>query len=487
MVEPLQSRAPARCPFLVRISARQLLVRVLSSLCLLGCPIDERKVNTDAPDGAAPSGEAQGGASGAASGGSSGENGGSGSGVGGNPGGVAGTGDAGTASPDGGGEAPLPACADRLIRELGTATGATTNAEGSFSLSCGPGISDDIGFYWVAEAAGYYEINTTGSSFDTALGLLSPACDGTELACNDEGGSPPRSEILRPFGAGEGVVIVVDGKSGSFGDVALNVNRITCPAIDLGLQPLPLASTTLDGSNNHTGRCGGEGLPEKAYRWSAPAAGLYRFSVTSTVIEPALYVEQGPRCGGRLLGCNYGSSLSPAAVVRRLAQNEVVTLIVDSANGAGAFTLNVEELSSALCPSLPPVSLDNDLVTGTLTPGDPSVLTGSCVPSEQSAQPNGAFALPEHTYPLTTESGYGCSISINADAPVTVYVLEGLQCGGAELVCQNFTAVGLDQDVEIDLGDAFSGASYDYVVVVENTNPTAGAVNYTLFESCFTI
>ncbi len=396
-------------------------------------------------------------------------------------GGASGASDAGADS--GGQDLALPVCAERFMPTLGSAAASTSGEPSTFSLSCAPGSSDDVSFYWVAPRADYYQIDTRGSTFDTALGLVSPACDGVELACNDEGSSAPQSEILRKFAAGEAVVIVVDGKVGTFGEVALNVAPIACPSIDLNLQSPPISSTTLDGTNFHEGACGGANRLEKAFRWAAPSAGLYRFEVSSQAMTPALYLERGPRCGGQLLGCNIGALRSAASVVRQLERDEVVTLIVEGVDADGTFDLAVKDLAPSACPSGVPL-LYTDEITATLEPGDPSVLTGSCAPDRQSALPSGDFALPEHSYPLTTEGGFACDVGIIANAPVAVYILEGLKCGGRELGCQRVTAIDTLEFIDVDLGD-FEG-SYDYVVVVEAIEPVTGPATYTLIESCAT-
>jgi hypothetical protein len=401
------------------------------------------------------------------------------SGVGGsNPGGGTGTPDAGPDIPP---DPELPACAAQFLPGLGSASVSTTAAgAGQFTLSCGAGSSDDASIYWVAPEAGYYSIDTFGSSFDTVLGVVSAACDGTELACNDDGGEAPRSELVRQFGAGEGVVLVVDGKSGGFGDAFVNTHAVTCPAIDTERQVLPLVSTTLDGDNAHDGACGGDGQLEKTFRWKAPSSGLFRFTVSSDDMSPALYVERGPRCGGELLGCNSGGFGSPATVVRRLNEADLVTLIVEGTDAAGSFELNVEDISENACPDHPPPVLFDDISeTGVLTAGDPSVLTGSCAPARQRILPGGEFDLPEHAYPLTVDAVF-CNVGISADGPVAVYVLEDLVCGGKELFCQIFEAPDFE-----GLSPALDGGPSDYVVVVESISPvTNEAVSYTLDYLC---
>lgn len=472
-------------PFLGRSACTALM----SLIVLTACSVEERKLEGGAQGGGAGTSTdgGQGGSgagTGSGPGGSTGQ-GGSGSGAGG--GGVAGS------SPDGGGAdaAPsipvLPMCANAYMPEPPPAQASTESTGGTVTLSCGSGASDDVSFFWVPQSSGYYAIDTFGSSFDTTLGVLAADCSGSELSCSDDAAATAQSEILGEFTAGQGVLLVVDGKSGSYGDVVLNVNPISCPGIDLNLQPLPVSASTLSGTNTHTGTCGGNGLAEVAYRYKAPSAGLYRFSVSSAEMEPALYLEQGPRCGGAQLGCSTGNTITPAVVVRRLEANEVVTLIVDSNGGAGAFSLNVENLSPAVCPSNGVLdtegTIDPDYDTaGTLDPEGPSLLSGSCVPYQVQMFPVGSFVLADQSYSLHTEARTGGALSIVTDGPVAVYVIEGLACGGREIACQEFQGSTDFQDIAVGFGELnLNATDHDYVIVVEATQPLVGPVNYTLY------
>jgi hypothetical protein len=408
--------------------------------------------------------------------------------AGGGAAGDGGTGAGGTAEPDAGTgvdpEPELPFCASQRITGLGSATAATTaGGEGQFTLSCAPGTADDVGIFWVAPEAGYYSIDTFGSSFDTALAVISDSCT-VELACNDDAGGEISSEVVREFAAGEAVVFAVDGATGSFGDVVVNAHAITCPALDLNRQSPPVTTTTADGSNEHSGACGGDGQREKAFRWKSPSAGLFRFTASSEDVSPALYLERGARCGGELISCNRGGFASPATVVARLAEDEVVTLIVDGVDGAGDVDLNVEDISGEPCPNQPGFN-PFDEISGVLTGGDPSVLTGSCVPARQLVLPGGEFDLPEHSYPITID-GASCDVLITADAPVAIYVHEGLECGGRELVCQAVDDASEGEFVQANLGN-LTGPAVDYVVTVEATNPNGPPVNYTLSFLCAVI
>jgi hypothetical protein len=367
---------------------------------------------------------------------------------------------------------------------LGSATTATTpGGEGQFSLSCASGSADDVGIFWVAPEAGYYSIDTFGSSFDTALAVMSGSCTA-ELECNDDAGERITSEIVREFTAGEAVVFAVDGNSGSFGDVVVSTHAVTCPVLDLNRQSPPVTTTTLDGTNEHSGVCGGFGQAEKAFRWKSSSFGLFEFTASSQDFSPALYLERGARCGGEPISCNAGGGSSPATVVARLAEDEVVTLIVDGTDGAGGVTLNVRDVSGDACPNQPGFN-PFDEVSGVLEGGDPSVLTGSCVPARQSVLPGQNFALPEHSYPITID-GASCDVLITADAPVAVYVHEGPACGGRELVCQAVDDASQGEFVQANLGN-LTGPAVDYVVTVEATDPNGPPVNYTLGFLCAVI
>jgi hypothetical protein len=489
-------------------SSRRLGVGVLLATCFLaGCALDGRAVGVGAQGGAAAGTAGRGGTTNGPRPGSGGLNAGGSAGDSGMMTGIAGTasvggrdglggsggsdgsagvdGSAGSSAPDAGTDPPdpvLPSCATQSLSGIGSVTATTTAGDGSFSLSCGGSGADDIGIHWVAPETGYYSIDTLGSSFDTVLGVVAASCDGTELACDDDGAQAPASEVLREFAAGEEVVFVVDGKSGDFGDVVLNTHRVTCPVIDTKRQDLPLASTTLQGTNSHGGDCGGDGQLEQTFRWQAPQSGLFRFTASSDAMAPALYVERGPRCGGELLGCNTGGFSGPAVVVRRLDEGDEVTLIVEGTDGAGAFELNVEDISENVCPDhAEPILFDDTSDSGVLSAGDPSVLTGSCVPARQRILPGGEFDLPEHTYPLTIEDAF-CNVLISADGPVAVYILDGLSCGGAELTCQVFDSPDFEE-VEPSIGDIGVGPQ-SFVIVVESASPVTNDISYTFDFLC---
>lgn len=392
----------------------------------------------------------------------------------------------GPESADAASEPPaLPQCADQWVDKLGTHRADTSKSGDDARLSCAVGIANDLAFYWVVPETGAYEISTKGSAFDTALALTAASCDATEIACERATGVEGAS-LLRKLKADDAYVIVVDGNAGSQGAVELRVDRINCPDVDLSEQPLPLTASTALGTNNHEGVCGGAGEYERAFRWTAKVEGLYVFRVTSEVFSPALYVERGLRCGGEQLGCSRGSkSGNPAEVTRYVAAGADITLIVDSAEGAGDFRLDVEKISASACPGAEFSPLHSPPVTRTLAPHAPSIMTGSCMPTRVSVLPGGTYELADHSYRVEIGAGMGCNVDVEADGPVAVYVLEGGDCSGAEYSCERAEAEQAPYFVSVKLGDITSKTDSRWVVVVESASPPSGTVEYTMSGICY--
>lgn len=124
------------------------------------------------------------------------------------------------------GAAPSYTCADG--GDLGTATGnvasgTTAGAADDWAASCatdGP----DVVYTWTAPAAASYTFSLAGSSYDTLLTLQSPDCAGSELACDDDFGGALQSQLSANLGAGQTVLVVVDGYNSNSGAFTLAIN-----------------------------------------------------------------------------------------------------------------------------------------------------------------------------------------------------------------------------------------------------------------------
>ena len=101
------------------------------------------------------------------------------------------------------------------------ATGTTSGRTNAYSSSCG-GYGYDVAYAWVAPSAGTWTFDLSGSTFNTVLSLRS--LDGTIWTCDDDSGTGTTSLVTRVMRAGEPLVIVVDGYSGtSYGNYELRI------------------------------------------------------------------------------------------------------------------------------------------------------------------------------------------------------------------------------------------------------------------------
>jgi hypothetical protein len=385
-------------------------------------------------------------------------------------------------------EAAPPAlpCPASVALPLGKpiATGSTVNRSDTTRGTCVSGIGNDIAFDWVAPYSDWYSINTTGSTFDTVLYLRDGTCSGTELACNDNANGGAQSEILYQFTENQRVAIYVDGRANDKGNVVVNAERITCPGGDLtGLSFPQTALTTAGYPDSHVGACGKvtyPAHPDRAFRYTPPTAGLYKFTATSTAFQPMIFVEQGPRCGGTLLGCNTelvlgGSYRYPAEVIRKLPAGEPVTIIVDGADGSGFFDLNVvrvDDGSTCGVAALPTVN-----VSTTLAAAGANRQTASCAPAGMNDGFGGPTPSVDDTYAFTVNLGASCGqfITFTSNGLFTAYLVRG-QCAGPEVRCEAATLQGDGSySLTMSFGSADNGT---YTLVLERAGWQTTTIKY---------
>jgi hypothetical protein len=419
----------------------------LLSFAMLGCDGEERYFPDAGEGGAAGmAGEGEGGEGQPGEGGDAGKSG---------------------AAGAGSGERPAPLeCSETQLLDVGTELfkGTTSGADDDFDATCFSGDGEDLAVEWIAPGSAYYRFTTAGSDYDTALALLDDACDGAELACSADS-SEPEVEIVTFVEEGERVLVVLDGKAGASGDVVLGIEPITCPALDLTEEVLPIELGTQNQGDN-SAACGGDGESDRALRFTPPQDGLYRFSATSDDFAAIVSIEEGPTCGGRVLGCGYTfRERSPAHVVRELEAGDPVTVFVDG--GSGTFELDIEEISTAAsCPSDgPAILLDGALpnVAGSFDTAT-HLLTGSCVPTGDFDPTTAYEPLVDRSFPLSVNlpPDMSCQLNIVSTASIVVYLLEGDSCEGPELECALSLA---NQSQSLSFTSAQNG---DYVLVVED-------------------
>lgn len=101
-----------------------------------------------------------------------------------------------------------------------------TRGDDHGSPSCvAPSGAADVAFAWTAPYAGFFDVSTEGSTFDTVLSIRRGACDGEELLCVDDVGTLRQAALTIELEACETIVIVVDGFSADDrGEVRLRIS-----------------------------------------------------------------------------------------------------------------------------------------------------------------------------------------------------------------------------------------------------------------------
>jgi hypothetical protein len=387
-----------------------------------------------------------------------------------NAGGSSATG--GTGGGTGGGP---PSCAD-LVVEDDVATGETVAAEDHLAPSCGSGDSPELVFEWTAPYSEYFMFDSAGSDFDTVVSVLSD-CDGPELACNNNRGTPQGLAVAKVTG-GETYWIAVEGNNGETGEVNLAIAPVECPSADLTGQPLPATLSTVGGTTDHEARCTGQEIspqPEKTVRYVADSAGLYRFSASSSDFRVLLSLYDGAMCGGEYLQCSFGqvgSTAYPAEVTRYLEAGQAVTVVVEGENGEGTFELDIEPVDAVTggCTQLTELGAGK---SGVIDGGSTHELSSSC---NWAGNANGFYS--EHVYRFTVDQSsndVSCYVTLESSSgPIDMYVIAGDDCASPEYEC--------------GIPNGYLGFSRSengvYTLVIENTDSFQGSVEYEVTSTC---
>jgi len=115
-------------------------------------------------------------------------------------------------------------CTDAIpVTEGVPYAGTTYNATGTDQSSCGFNDTRDVWHSYTPATTHPVKISLAGSDFDTTLAVFA-SCGGTELACNDDAGTP-QSEIEMDVTAPKTYFIRVAGHDGTAGNYTLTVTN----------------------------------------------------------------------------------------------------------------------------------------------------------------------------------------------------------------------------------------------------------------------
>src|ERR1035437_4041471 len=109
----------------------------------------------------------------------------------------------------------------QLSGVFATVQTGTTSGSSAESGSCGGGSAPEATFFFYAQRAGTYTIDTIGSAFDTVLYVRND--QGGELACNDDiaPGVIVQSRVTVSLAQSQLAVIFVDGSAAQSGTFTL--------------------------------------------------------------------------------------------------------------------------------------------------------------------------------------------------------------------------------------------------------------------------
>ena len=240
-----------------------------------------------------------------------------------------------------------------------TITGTNVNAtkEAGEPKVAGNAGGKSVWYTWTATVSGKVSVNTSGSSFDTLLGVYTGSSVSalTLVASNDDATNRTlTSAVSFSAVAGRTYRIVVDGYNAASGSIVLNLAQAGAPANDLFAAPAALSggAAAWTGTNADATRETGEPLitgnrggASVWFSWTAPTSRAVTLNTTGSNFDTMLAVYTGSSLSAlSQVGANddtghttLTSTLSFSAVAGR-----TYLFAIDGYNGAtGNIVLNL--------------------------------------------------------------------------------------------------------------------------------------------------
>ncbi len=259
-----------------------------------------------------------------------------------------------------------------------------------------------VWYTWTAPVSGRVVLNTTGSDFNTLLGVytgvkVSPL---KLIAGNDNAGTLTQTSAV-VFNAVAGTIyqIGVDGFKGATGNISLNLTETPAPPNDNFANAVVLTglSATYTGTNAAATRQTSEpkilknaGGASVWFTWTAPSAGLVNLDTLGSDFNTLLGVYTGTKISPLKLiasNDNAGSLTQTSAVSFHAVANTVYRIAVDGLGGAtGNLTLNLAETPAPLndnfanalvLSNILPVSWSGTNAAATRETGEPKILANA--------------------------------------------------------------------------------------------------------------
>lgn len=278
---------------------------------------------------------------------------------------------------NGGGQPTGNFCAQSLLLSgaSGSVNGVTSSANDIVDISCSSSGSGDAVYRWRATSNGTFIFDTNGSSFDTTLAIFTN-CDGsgTELFCNDDGGTSLNSEVTLSAVANQTYYVIVSSfssfASGSFtlnyrpqGGCTSNTQCASGQICQNGAcvntagggfcgsaQVLSGGSGSVSGVTSSGNdlvdlSCASSSVVGDAtYRWQAPTTDNYIFDTSGSSFDTTLAVLTQCDGSGSELHCDddSGPTSDDSEVTLSASASQVYYVVVSgfTSSSHGNYTLN---------------------------------------------------------------------------------------------------------------------------------------------------
>jgi len=190
------------------------------------------------------------------------------------------------------------ALTDETANSTGSNHGATIE-EGEPAQS---GAINSAWWSWTAPSSGFFQVDTTGSDFDTYLSVFtgSEVNNLTLIGADDDGGPGVTSLYNLNATAGTTYPIAVDGFSNyTLGSINLNIAP-TAPPNDNFANRIGLAGETANATGSNIRATAEVGEPTQSgtinsvwWSWTAPSSGNYTFDTEGSNFDTYLYLFTG--------------------------------------------------------------------------------------------------------------------------------------------------------------------------------------------------
>lgn len=231
----------------------------------------------------------------------------------------------------------------------GVAAGNTIGDDDDLPQACAADGGADHVLRFVPPIPGWYELDTFGSDYDTALSVYANCNPASLLACNDDSARSLQSQIFLLLDVDREVFVSVDGFAGDVGDWVLSIIPPLIPPLpacaeqDLGwsVGGGVAVGDTFSEDEDLQQSCAGGGAVDHVIRFIAPASGTYVFDTLGSSYDTALSIHDG--CGpGTELACNDDfDGLLSQIVIDLSAGQSVLVAVSGFAGEVGSWVLNV--------------------------------------------------------------------------------------------------------------------------------------------------